>query len=157
MRDTEFLKQQIESAQIEREILHRWRPKMQWKYNQETGHLYDPDGAMVAIGYAGGDGGKRPDGVNSHALQNVPNVGPLPCGIYTFGEPVEHSQLGPFAIPLIPDPGNEMFGRSGLYCHGDTFAMNHSASDGCMIMPHQIRTDMWESEVHTLLVYVEGE
>ena len=128
-----------------------------WEYEQSNGHLYDPDGAMVAICYSGGDGGKRPDGVNNHKLQDQHNIGPLPCGTYTFGTPVEHSHLGPFAIPLIPDASNEMFGRSGFYCHGDTAAMNHSASDGCIIAPHQIRTDMWESQEHKLLVYVESE
>jgi len=126
-----------------------------WRFDQNTGHLYEPDGSMVAICYSGGDGGKHPEGINNHEYQAVANVGPLPVGLYTFGTPIEHSHLGPLAIPLEPDQSNEMFGRSGFFCHGDTPAMNHSASDGCIIAPHQIREDMWNSDDHTLHVYID--
>lgn len=122
------------------------------KYNQDNGQLFNAEGTLIATGYAGGDQGKRPDGVNNHALQAVHSVGPIPCGVYTFGFPVEHSQLGPFAIPLQPGPDNEMFGRSGFYMHGDTPEMNHSASDGCIIMPLEVRKACWTSDDHTLLV-----
>lgn len=111
-----------------------------------------PDGSLAATGYAGGDAGTRPDGVNNPALQHVPRVGPLPAGAYMMGEPVEHTQLGPFALPLEPFADNRMHGRSGFYCHGDNFALNRSASDGCIIMPHDVRAEMWESEDHQLVV-----
>lgn len=155
--DVDFDRQYI-AALVEQEAQkfeHRHERRLtMWKYEQDTGNLYNPDGAFVATGYAGGDGGKQPDGVNNHELQEVHSVGPLPCGVYSFGFPIEHSQLGPFAIPLQPGPDNEMFGRSGFYMHGDTPAMNHSASDGCIIMPISVRKGCWTSDDHHLIVQI---
>lgn len=110
-----------------------------WKYRQSTGELFDPAGARVAAGYAGGNCGKVPSAVNNPSMQGIKSCGPLPRGAYTLGAPKEGSSLGPLAIPLLPDPGNQMFGRGGFYMHGDTPEMNHSASEGCIIMPHAIR------------------
>lgn len=127
-----------------------------WIYEQITGKLFSPDGSLVATGYAGGNEGKNPEGVNNHTLQMIKGVGPLPCGIYTFGEVVLQSQLGPFAIPLIPDPTNEMYGRGGFYCHGDTMAMDKSASEGCIIMPRLVRNSMYrgtDRKVEVVEVY----
>jgi hypothetical protein len=124
-----------------------------WVYEQNTGKLISPDNELVATGYAGGNEGKNHEGVNNHDMQGVKFVGPLPCGIYTFGEPVEHSHLGPFAIPLIPDPDNEMFGRGGFFCHGDTIPSGN-ASEGCIIMGRSVREAMWASADHTLSVQV---
>ena len=118
---------------------------MPWTYCQSTGRLYDPDGHHIATGYAGGNEGKNPEGVNNHSMQDQKGIGPLPVGLYMFGEVVLQSQLGPFAIPLIPNLNNEMFGRGGFYCHGDTPAMNQSASEGCIIMPRIVRNEMYSS------------
>lgn len=123
-----------------------------WIYQQSTGKLWKRDGSFVIEGYAGGDQGKAPEGVNNGAMQSVANIGPLPHGIYTMSTPIEHSQLGPYAIPLQPDPDNEMYGRRGFYMHGDTKEMNHSASDGCIIMPLSIRVSCWSSGDHLLTV-----
>lgn len=114
-------------------------------YEIPTGYLYDPAGKLTGTGYAGGDKGQRPEGKNNPDMCNVPNVGPLPPGLYTMGEPVEHSQLGPFAIPLTPDPTNEMFGRRGFYVHGDKIGAPGSASDGCMILPRSVREALHNS------------
>ena len=119
---------------------------MTWAYESSTGKLRNAAGALIATGYAGGNEGKNPEGVNNPAMQDQRGIGPLPFGpqadgspnMFTFGEPVEHSQLGPFAIPLIPDPANTMFGRSDFYCHGDT-TPSGNASMGCVIMPLYIR------------------
>ncbi len=124
-----------------------------WTYQQDTGNLYDPDDAFVATGYAGGNCGKNPEGVNNHDMQNVKKIGPLPVGIYTFGEVVLKSALGPFAIPLLPDPGNVMFGRGGFYCHGDT-TPSGNASEGCIIMPRAIRELMYASKDNRIEVKV---
>lgn len=110
---------------------------MTWTYEQRTGKL-SHNGEVVATGYAGGNEGKNPEGKNNPTMQNVSKIGPLPVGKYKFGTPVPQSHLGPFAIPLIPMGGNEMFGRSGFYMHGDT-TPSGNASEGCIIMPRAIR------------------
>ena len=106
--------------------------------------MFDPAGVFKAKGYAGGNEGKNPEGVNNSAMCNVPDVGPLPPGLYTMGTPVEHSHLGAFAIPLTPDPANEMYGRKDFYCHGDT-TPSGNASEGCVILPRDIREMMHTS------------
>jgi hypothetical protein len=122
-----------------------------WQFHSDTGQLFDPSNIYQTTGYAGGNEGRNPEGRNNPAMEAVPNVGPLPRGIYAMGEPVEHSHLGPFAIPLTPDPANEMFGRSGFYCHGDTTPPGN-ASEGCIIMPLAIRNQMWASDDHLIQV-----
>lgn len=116
----------------------------------------DSSGKILARGYAGGNCGKDPDGRNNPNLQEVPKVGPLPCGIYTMDTPVPQSQLGPFAIPLDPDPTNEMFGRGHFYIHGDRTNEPGCASEGCIILPRQVRERMWASDDHTVIV-VRGD
>lgn len=125
---------------------------MSWTFQQSTGQIQDPSGALAATGYAGGNCGKNPEGVNNPSMQGVKCVGPLPAGTYTLGEPVQQSHLGPFAIPLVPDPANDMMGRGSFYVHGDTPALNQSASEGCIIMPRAVRNAMWISGDHTVQV-----
>lgn len=110
-----------------------------------TGKLYDPSGAEVCKGYAGGNEGKNPEAINNPDMCNVPRTGPLPPGLYTMQEPVEHSKLGPYAIPLSPDPSNQMFNRGGFYMHGDT-TPSGNASEGCIIMPRAIRERTYQSD-----------
>lgn len=59
--------------------------------------------------------------------------GPLPAGQYRLHPPVQHPRLGPLAFRLEPLPGNEMFGRSGFFIHGDNARGNRSASSGCIV------------------------
>jgi hypothetical protein len=126
---------------------------MPWLFDQNSGRLYNPSGLHHATGYAGGNEGKNPEGVNNHAAEAMKSIGPLPCGLYVMQEPVPQSKLGPYAIPLLPATSNKMFGRGDFYCHGDTPAMNHSASEGCIIMPNAIRHEMWESGDHQVMVF----
>lgn len=123
-----------------------------WTFEITTGKFYDPSGNYVSTGYSGGDCGQRPDGVDNPADEGLRNVGPLPEGLYTFGEPVEHSQLGAFAIPLIPDASNDMKGRGGFYLHGDLAGRYESASEGCIIQPRTTREAAWSSPDHQLKV-----
>ena len=118
---------------------------MSWYIETSTGKLYTPQGYYVATGYAGGNMGKNPEGVNNPALQDQHCIGPLPQGLYTMGTPVEGLPVGAFAIPLTPDPANTMYGRSGFFCHGDNQAMNESASEGCFVMGRNIREQLASS------------
>jgi len=40
---------------------------------------------------------------------------------------------------LTPIEGTDTFGRSGFMVHGDNQALNHSASEGCIVAPRFIR------------------
>jgi hypothetical protein len=111
-----------------------------WKYDQASGALTDPNGEFEARGYSGAALGK-----NNPDMENVPCVGPIPVGSYTLGEPFDSPEHGPFAMPLTPDPANEMFGRSGFLMHGDSLEHPGCASEGCIIMPPGARAGVWAS------------
>lgn len=104
-----------------------------WIYNQGTGKLLQNAG-LVGTGYAGRDAGK-----NNPAMQNVKGIGPLPCGFYIIGQPEDRSDTGPFSIKLHPDSGNNMFGRSSFFMHGDSIKAPGTASHGCPIFSRAVR------------------
>lgn len=118
-----------------------------WTYEQSTGRMLDDDGHLRGIGYSGAAEGK-----NNISMENEHNVGPIPQGTYTMDGPVDSAVHGPYAIPLIPDLDNEMFGRDHFLCHGDSLVEPGTASQGCIIMPHRTRVEMWESSDRRLLV-----
>ncbi len=125
-----------------------------WKYEITTGKLLYPyTGKVLWQGYAGGNCGKNPEAKNNPDFIKVAKTGPLCPGIYTFGTPVAQSHLGPFAIPLTPDPNNEMYGRGDVFCPGDT-TPSGNAREGCIIMPRWVRDQMWASKIHTLEVVI---
>lgn len=106
-----------------------------WLYIQSTGQLYRPDGSFCADGYSG-----RGSGLNNPAMQDVHNIGPIPSGLYTLGEVSE--EKGPYTIRLIPNENNAMHGRDGFLVHGDNHEANHTASEGCIIMPRLARIEL---------------
>ena len=104
-------------------------------YVQRTGRLIKPDGSLLAVGYSGDSIVGGPQGLNNPDLQSTARVGPIPVGFYTIGpphHPIDH--LGPIAMPLVPSTGNQMFGRSAFFMHGDNQAMDHTASEGCIVL-----------------------
>lgn len=116
-------------------------------YVQANGSLYavpddvaaaaaDP-GMLIGVGYAG-----HGAGFNNPAMQNVQDVGPLPQGSYTIGDPHDNMHTGPFTLDLGPDATDQMFGRFAFRIHGDNPEMNHTASDGCIIAAPAIRHDI---------------
>lgn len=127
-----------------------------WVYEQDTGRLHKPDGGVIATGYSGGNCGSNPEAINNHAMQDRHNIGPIVCGRFTFGTPINGSHLGPLAIPLIPDPSNQMFGRSGFFCHGDTNPPG-KASKGCIIMTQVVREAISASDDKDLVVRLSIE
>jgi hypothetical protein len=103
---------------------------------------------IVGTGYSGNG-----SGVNNPSEENVMFIGPLPEGNYTFGPPqTPQSILGPYALPLTPNPENEMFGRAGFFIHADTPQHNQSASEGCIVMPENVRILMANSNNNNLQV-----
>jgi hypothetical protein len=124
---------------------------MTWTYAQKTGAL-SRDGVHIADGYSG-----NTIGLNNPDMQDAVGVGPVPRGEYTIGpphQPIDH--LGPDALPLYPEPTNDMCGRSGFFIHGDNPRMNHTASNGCIILGPAFRKAMVDSR-DTVLVVVAGD
>lgn len=127
-------------------------PQSTWVFESSTGKMFRPDGSFAACGYAGGNLGKNPEGINNPKMQNIADIGPLPEGFYTYGELIEeHPRLGLYVFELIPDAENEMYGRGGFYSHGDT-EIPRRASEGCIVMPHATRVEMHESSCQRLRV-----
>ncbi|MFA6213532.1 MAG: tlde1 domain-containing protein [Candidatus Obscuribacterales bacterium] len=144
MRDEAVLKTTMREA-LEAWVKHHGGNQM-WTFKQSTGELIRPDDTIAHQGYAGGNVGQNPEGINNPAMQDKKSIGPIPQGYYTRGEVVLKSHLGPFAIPLIPDSDNQMFGRSGFYMHGDKADPPRSASEGCIIMPRAVREEYCASK-----------
>ena len=119
-----------------------------WTYQQSTGNLTDPSGEVIGQGYAG-----HGAGVNNPADEGIRQTGPLPTGKYTIGPFFNDvSGKGPLVAHLIPDPTNEMFGRSGFMIHGDTMAHNETASEGCIVLAHDLRQAIASSMDDDLVV-----
>lgn len=123
-----------------------------WTYSQSTGLLTGPAGTPVTTGYAGNG-----DGLNNPDMQNVHGIGPLPRGEYLIGDMVAkhvttEGKTLINALPLIPNPKNEMFNRSGFWFHGDNEAGDHTASDGCPVIPLPARMQVSDSDDRQLMV-----
>lgn len=86
-------------------------------------------------GYSG-----APGFVNDPAAEHLPGRGPIPRGRWFTRPAFRHERLGPAAIGLIPMEGWEVPGnRSGFYIHGDNSSLSQTASNGCIILPRQVR------------------
>jgi hypothetical protein len=124
-----------------------------WVFSQSDGSLYRIFNIQpirfnsVSKGYAGAGNGK-----NNPAMQNVRNVGPLPRGLYTIFSPIDSVKHGPTALPLVPDPKNDMMGRDDFMIHGDSTEAPGCASEGCIVMAKIVRELIWQSGDHDLTV-----
>ena len=123
---------------------------MSFTFEIKTGKMLNDALELIAIGYAGGGKGEYPEAVNNPDYVSRADIGPLPPGTYTIQPPRDGGHLGPYVMDLTPDPANVMYGRSLFRIHGDNSKGNRSASDGCIILPRTIRTEIWESGDHTL-------
>jgi hypothetical protein len=111
-----------------------------WKYaigGRELGH----NGTLV---FHGGYSGNGP-GLNNPSEEAVQGVGPLPEGRYRIAGIAADNHTGPFSLLLQPEAGTEMHGRAGFRIHGDNSKGNFSASHGCIILPPQVRHQIWDS------------
>lgn len=122
---------------------------MSWTYKITSGTLLNQNLIAVGHGYAG-----HSEGLNNPTMCNIPDVGPLPTGKYTIESAHDNPHVGKFAMRLDPDPTNQMYGRAGFFIHGDNPEMNHTASDGCIILARAIRNDVANSADNELIVEV---
>lgn len=112
-----------------------------WTYEQATGKL-SRDGEVVATGYSGAP----PEGKNNPAMQEMHNVGPIPRGTWKVtGLTLTRTDHGPFVLHLTPQDGTDTFGRAGFLMHGDSIEHPGTASEGCIIMPREVRELVWAS------------
>ncbi len=113
-----------------------------WQYTVATGVMRDPTGRILTDGGYSGNGAD----INNPTAEGEEGHGPIPAGGYTMGPWFDDTGgKGPIVTRLIPDPENVMDGRSGFMIHGDNIQMNHTASDGCIILPHFARQVMSQS------------
>ena len=112
---------------------------MTWTWDQSAGTM-SHDGKLVSSGYSG-----NTRGLNNPAMQNVPNVGPIPRGRWTIVSKGDSPHTGRFTIVLTPVKGTNTEGRSEFRIHGDNPKKDHSASHGCIILPLDARTKIWAS------------
>ena len=106
-----------------------------WTYHSDTGLIENPTGFMLGGGYSGNGAG-----LNNPAMESVHNHGPIPRGLWMIGLfSDDPGGKGPCVAHLTPFDGTETFGRSGFMIHGDNSALDHSASEGCIIAPRFIR------------------
>lgn len=111
-------------------------------YDQSTGMKYRLE--LVGTGYAGHGAGR-----NNPRAQGQHDIGPLPCGSYTYGPPHTNPKTGPVTLDLRPDAENAMLGRADFREHGDN--PTHDASEGCVIMPRPVREGVREGDRLTVV------
>lgn len=113
-----------------------------WSYQQSTGNLTDPKGTTYyRVGYSG-----RDRGLNNSLMQDVPDIGPIPQGLWLIdAEWFDDPEKGPMVVHLIPLFPTDVFGRDGFMIHGDNEEMNHTASEGCLILPRVYRQAIKDS------------
>jgi hypothetical protein len=104
-----------------------------WQYSQSTGKIFR-DGILIGLGYSGLGADK-----DQPADEDVVDQGPIPRGEYTTGPAQDDPKLGPCVMALTPNAGNEMFGRSGFFLHGDSASHPGKASHGCIVMDRNVR------------------
>ena len=106
-----------------------------WTYHSDTGLIESPIGFKMGEGYSGNGAG-----LNNPAMESAPMHGPIPRGAWTIGEFFDDpGGKGQVVAHLTPIEGTDTFGRSGFMIHGDNSALDHSASEGCIVAPRFIR------------------
>lgn len=107
-----------------------------WRYEQSTGRLWH----LVATGYSGKEEAK-----NQPGLDAVKNRGPIPAGKWQMVSVFDHASKGPICIRLEPYRDTDAHGRSGFLIHGDSVKEPGTASEGCIILPREVRKAIWAS------------
>lgn len=127
-------------------------PEKYITYSQITGEIiFHGHGTeyLMGAGWSGHGAGK-----NNPKMQARKNIGPIPVGWYSLGDPFHHPRTGPFTIRLAPDANNEMFGRDGFLIHGPAMAKGRygQESEGCIVAPRLLREDIVRDGIKTLQV-----
>lgn len=119
-----------------------------WTHSQSNGKLFI-QGNFLTTGYSGIEQGK-----NNPLLQDVHFVGPTPRGVYDIGEAKDHPTLGPCVMLLTPVQGTNVFGREGLYIHGDNKKHPGEGSHGCLVYGYLYRLLISTSRLRQIEVVI---
>lgn len=118
-----------------------------WVYSQLEGQLFHDD-IFKGYGYSG-----HGIGYNNPNAESLKGVGVIPSGKYKIDAWEDHHKvLGVCVAHLSPVNPSDVFGRSGFFIHGDNQKMNHTASDGCIILNRLLRNLIQASKDNDLLV-----
>lgn len=126
-------------------------PLSTFRFVVATGTLYDASGAVLTTAAYSG----HPPALNKPQLESWKGVGPIPRGTYAIGNARDGGHLGPCVMPLTRTDASETkpsFGRVGFYIHGGNPAHPAFSSDGCIILPRQMRLVVAASACKILLV-----
>jgi hypothetical protein len=83
-------------------------------------------------------------------MKGIPNVGPIPRGIYDIGSGHPSPNTGPNTMNLTPQAGTDTLGRDLFRIHGNNATNN--ASHGCVVAGPNIRNQINNSSDHVLRV-----
>lgn len=113
------------------------------QYEIATGRIKGiDDDSLIGIGYSGLGPGK-----DNYDMVNVPDVGPIPPGVYTIGKPFDSDTHGPFVMQLTPSADTNTYGRAGFLIHGDSKEYPGAASHGCIVASRPVRMRMSQDTV----------
>lgn len=133
-------------------------------YRQSTGEVFERLVSKIGLdddrqywpdqplgqGYAGREAGK-----NNPSMENVKGIGPLPKGWYVACAPADDAVVGKYAMRLMPDKGNEMYGRNSFFIHGDSSEHPGLASHGCIVLPRAVREKLWNDSPGFVIQVIE--
>jgi len=119
---------------------------MNLNFSITGGTITQDDGTVITSNaFAGNDSrpGVNPDhipGRNNPTYCMLHNIGPLPPGVYEFGEWHTHPHLGPHCAALIMINGTgDSYGRDGFFMHGLSSHDPLNSSEGCVCVDHNPR------------------
>jgi len=105
-----------------------------YSYSRYWGVFFDSTQKLVGYGYSGDVAH-----FNKPEMDHLPKMGPLPSGPYRLHYIADDPKLGPHIFQLEPIGSFPLYGRSGFYIHGDSPALNHTGSEGCIVCPPVVR------------------
>lgn len=110
-------------------------------FQQSTGKVWIDGNLQPQTASYSGHG----NGINNPALQSTPMIGVIPAGLWRIGSWVDHPHLGKMVAALLPISVPGLNNRSGFFMHGDNQLMNHTGSDGCIVMDFILRSNVKKS------------
>lgn len=122
------------------------------RYVQKTGVLFQYVRGeagwawnVLGTGYAG-----KGDGLNNPSKEDEPNVGPIPCGVWSLSFPYEDPHKGKNCFRLVPLTYRGS--RRSFMIHANSKTGGTASSEGCIIMDAAVRQKLAESKENHLIV-----